>query len=138
MTVVIYDDPAAALVRALRDALAARTEPYAADVRVAASVPTDVSAYRGDRPLVVLVQDAPGRAEHRALNRVPMRGMAWHDTEDDTHDLAQLVHALVLNHSGPTVRSVVSGSSPYVTADPDSGDPLGSFTVTAHVRGRLA
>lgn len=138
MTVVVYGDPVAALVNALRAELATRAEPYVVDVRVAASVPTDVRAYRGDRPLIVLVQNAPGTAEHRANNRVPLRGMAWHDTEDDTHDLTQLVHALVLAHSGATVRSVLAGSSPYVTADPDSGDPLGSFTVTANVRGRLA
>lgn len=135
--VVIYGDAASALASALRVALAGETAPYAQDVRVGTKVPTGDEPYAANTPLVVVTQNAPGTAQLRANTRAPIRVMVWHATDDDAYDLAQLVHALLLTHSGPIVRSVLAGTSPWVTADPDTGEPLGSFTVTANVRGQL-
>lgn len=135
--VVTYGDAPAALAAFLRERLATEAAPYAQNVRVGTKVPKGDKAYTNAGPLVVVAQNAAGTAQARANARVPLRLMVWHATDDDAYDLAQLVHGLVLTHSGPVVRSVLTGTSPWVTPDPDTGEPLASCTVTANVRGQL-
>jgi len=137
MTVVTYGDAASALAAALRVQLADELAPYAAGVRVGTKVPTGNDPYADAGPLVVVSQNAAGTPQERANARVPLRLMVWHSTDDDAYDLAQLVHGLALAHSGPVIRSVLAGTSPWVTPDPDTGEPLASCTVTANVRARL-
>lgn len=133
----VYGDAAAALANYVRDELADRPEPYAAGVTVGTRRPTDHAPKDHPVPLVLIRQDGPGRVMNRANVAATIRAAIWHATEDDAFDLAQLVHAITSNHSGPVVRSVIDGLSPYVDADPDTGEPLASFTVTANVRARL-
>lgn len=133
----VYGDAAAALAHAIRDALADRTEPYATGAVVGTKRPADRSANEYPAPCVLIRQDGPGQVMNRANVAATIRGAIWHVTEDDAFDLAQLVHAIASSHSGPVVRSVIDGLSPYVDADPDTGEPLASFTVTANVRARL-
>ncbi len=135
--VIVYDDGPSELAARLREALAAEGAPYVTGVDVRTKVPTGSDPYATSGPLVVVTQNAPGAARLDALNVVPVRVMVWHSTDDDAFDLATLVHGHLRAHSGDVVRSVLRGTTPWVTADPDSGEPLAQFTVTANVRGRL-
>lgn len=132
----VYGDAQAALAEAVRAALAAESAPWAQDARVGTRVPTGAEPYAKTGPFVVVTQNAPGTAQKRANFKAPIRVLVWHLTDDDAYDLTVYLHAVVLNHSGPTVRSVNASLGPSVTADPDTGEPMGSFSVTANVRGR--
>lgn len=134
---VVFGDAAAELANATRAALAERAEPYVTGVTVGVRIPTDRKPAEHPPPLVVFRQDGPGAVQHTANSRVTMRCSVWHQIDDDAFDLAQLVLAIISNHSGTVIRSVIEPLSPYVTADPDTGEPLASFTMTANLRPRV-
>ena len=100
-------------------------------------IPEDREPYVTDAPLIVVTQDAPGNVRSRVNNRVQLRVLTWHKTKDDAFDLSQLAHALAVVHSGPSIRSVRPLLSPYGTKDPDTREPLASFTVMANVRASV-
>ena len=130
---VVFGDAAAELANMIRAALAGRAEPYASGVVVDVRIPKNRRPAENPPPLVVFRQDGPGAIYQQANSRVTLRGSIWHQTEDDAFDLAQLVHAFVARHSGAVIRAVTNGLSPFVTSDPDTGEPLASFTVTANL-----
>lgn len=134
MSVTVYGDARSALAVWLREQLAGRLEAYARGVTVETRTPERRTV--GSPPLVVLDLE-PGTIQQRANMRSPLRISVWSETEDDVHDLTQLVHGLLLTHSGPIVRSVLPAIAPWVTADPDTGEPLGSCTLTVNTRPRL-
>lgn len=105
-------------------------------VTVGTKVPTGVTPYVDDVPLVVVAQNGNGQPVNRAIARIPLRVMVWHRTDDEAHDLVQLVHVHVCGHYGPVVRTVVEAATPYVATDPDTGEPLASFTAIANVRAQ--
>lgn len=128
--VVIYGDAPAALANAVRAALAARN--IRADVGT--TIPTGRSPVGNSVPLVVVVGDVPPTVGRGGANlRQPVRLLAWAPIRDDALDLVTLVHGIALAHRDTVVRSVSYAVGPYVDADPDTGEPMGSATVTANV-----
>ncbi|MFT4288172.1 hypothetical protein [Nocardioides sp.] len=132
--ITVYGDAPATIAVTLRADLSARPEPYADGVAVGTRTPDDRRPLSGPTPLVVVSQDGPGYVQNRANTRVPIRVSVWHATDDDAYDLAQLVHALVTTYAGPVVRSVLPGVAPTRAADPDTGEPMAWFTVTANLK----
>lgn len=125
-----FPDPRAAVATAVRGLLAGRPEDYADDVVVGTRIPTDRDLEARATPLVVIQQDGPAEILSRVRCRTPIRAMVWHDTDDETWDLAQLVHGLITAHRSSTVRAVSPELPPEAAADPDTGAPMCAFTVS--------
>jgi hypothetical protein len=107
-TTVIFPDVDLLLTQRLRAALAARPEPFAADVTVGTEVP-----------------------------KARVTFQAWGPTaaKQEAADLANLVRALVADMcDGRPVIDVRESSGPVRVYD-DSGQPLVTFTLDITVRG---
>lgn len=113
----------------LRDALAARTEPYAADVLVSNTVPTNRRAR-----MVIVRRDGGLRLDTlRESARLTVR--VWASTERDATDLARLAAALLwAAPTGDPVLNVTQPTGATPVADP-SGQPLRYMTFDVTVRG---
>lgn len=134
---VTFPDAQAAGASALREALASRTEPYAAGVQVGTRVPANRSAETPHLPLLVVVKDTDAPHPSMANARVTLRVTCWHVDADQAHDLAMLAQGLLLVHSGPVIRGVRPGTGPLATVDDASGVDLSWFTVLANIRPRV-
>jgi hypothetical protein len=130
-TTVIFPDVDLLLTQRLRAALAARPEPFAADVTVGTEVPNQ----RDDR--MVIVQRAGGPRVDWVRERARVTFQAWGPTaaKQEAADLANLVRALVADMcDGRPVIDVRESSGPVRVYD-DSGQPLVTFTLDITVRG---
>jgi hypothetical protein len=128
--VIVYPDIELVLTGKYRAALAARSEPYAADVYVSNTVPTT----RRDRMLIVR-RDGGLQGELRDQPRVTL--LVWAISEKDATDLAQLVMALAPSFADgdPIIAVPTSGrSGPFPVAD-ESQQPLRQMSVEFHTRG---
>lgn len=134
---VVFGDAAAELANLTRTLLADRTERYVHGVIVRTRIPEDRRPADLPPPLVVFRQDGPAGVQNSALARCTLRATVWHRYEDDAFDLAQLVRALIAHHSGTVIRSLLDPMAPSATTDPDTGEPLASFTMTANLRPRV-
>jgi hypothetical protein len=128
--VIVSPDAQRATRDVLRTALATR-EP-------GATVSTRVPDFRSDDapslPYVLVRSD--GRFRDARLNlRATVRVSVWHRDEGLTEDLAALCEGLLLAYEGgPAARSFQSVVGPLPAGDPETGDPLSFFTVTARLR----
>lgn len=110
----------------LRTALAARTEPYAASVRV-----SNAKGGTAGRQVVVRRDGGP----QDGLFDVPrLTVRVWAPTEQEAGDLARLCRALLVGSpgSGPVVAAV-SFTGPQGV--PDNAGPQKFFTVDLTMRG---
>lgn len=127
---LIFPDIELVLTGRFRTALAARSEPFAQNVFVSNSVPSQ----RRDRMLIVR-RDGGTQAEMRDRPRVTL--LVWAKTEKDADDLARLVMALAPTfvNGSPIVAAPISGrSGPYSVAD-ESPQFLRQSSVEFHTRG---
>lgn len=131
---VVFADVQAAGATALRVALAARSEPYAAAVEVGTRVPGDRSPDAPHLPYVLVRKDGDNPHPSMANARCTLRVTVWHEDADQAHDLAMLCQGLLLMHSGPVIRGVRPGTGPLPATDPDSGVDLSTLTVLANIR----
>lgn len=131
---VVFADAQAAGADVLRAALAARAEPYAADVLVGTRVPGDRSPDTPHLPYVMVRNDG-SVVQHLANSRTTLRVTVWHSDADQAHDLAQLCQGLLLAYGGgPVIRGCNPLTGPLSALDPDSQTDLSSFTVAAKIR----
>jgi hypothetical protein len=129
MTAIIFDDPQLATRDLLRSLLAGRPEPAAAGVTVSTRLP----APDGPRPYVQVRSE--GRSRDSRLNgSATIRVRVWHRDEGLGEALASLAEALLLDASSDSVRGFTPLVGPLPTEDPDSGEPLSFFTITARLR----
>lgn len=128
---LIFEATPALLAPRIRDALAATPPPGGLDPTVGTIIPTgrDTGART---PLVVITQDGPGSIRTRIHHAAPIRVLAWAPTEDATDDLIQHVHAITTALHDDSIAAVTPLTAPWVDTDPDSGRPMGAFTVTVH------
>lgn len=126
---ILYPDVELLLCDALRDALAARPEPYAADAHVDAEVPNP----RTDFMVIVRNDGGPPLGDVRSLARVGIN--VYGPTKQQANDLARLVAALLpaLRGTGD-ITAVPSVGVPNEVADP-SGQDRFYLTAELHVRG---
>jgi hypothetical protein len=115
LPVVVMPDVEAWATGYLRDALAARTEPYASGVTVSTTVPNPRPAR-----FVTVRRDGGGRVD--LMHEAPRLGVnVWAATEADATDLASLVEGLLLAVravDGIAAVSSLSGPSPVADEQP--------------------
>jgi hypothetical protein len=129
--VILFPDPQLAVRDLLRVLLAERTEPAALDAVVSTKAPPGSD---GTRVLPHIQVRTDGRFRSARLNgRATVRVSVWHRDEGLGESLASLLEGLLLASSSGEIRgfSPVSGSIP--TSDPDTGEPLSFFTITARL-----
>ena len=129
MTAVLFPDARLATRDALIALLSTRAEPEAAGA-VVSTKPVDPV---GVRPYVRVQVDGSSRTPRLDGQQV-VRISIWHRDEGLGFALARLCEALLLGHSTPAVRSFGDRTGPLPTEDPDTGDPLSYFTLTARLR----
>lgn len=105
-----------------------------ASVTVSARVPGTQSLDASSLPLVVVRLDA-AELKYPVLETVTIRVSVWHSSELDALALAQAARAELLSYGGGSkVRAILPGSGPIPTTDPESGDSVAFFTVSAYMR----
>lgn len=125
---IVFPDVELTITGLLRNLLATRTEPYAADVYVGTTVPSP------RRSRMVTVRHDGGTSVDGLLEAAQIGVNVWADTDQDVNDLARLIRALLwAAPNGKPVCRVVDVSGSIAVAD-DSGQPLRylTFEVTLH------
>ncbi|MFC5144293.1 hypothetical protein [Streptomyces aureoversilis] len=135
---VVFPDAQSAAADILRQALAGRSEVFAAAVTVGTLVPGDRSPETPRTPYVLVRKDSDLPHSSMANARATLRITVWHADADQAHDLAQLCQGLLIVHSGPVIRGVRPGTGPLAAVDEASGFDLSTFTVLANVRPATA
>ena len=129
LPVVIFPDVELWATGYLRTALAARSEPYAADVYVSNTVPDP----RRDTMVQVRRDGGPRLDQVREAARLTVN--VWAMKEQDATDLARLVAALMwAAPDGDPVLRVDQATGPTPVADP-SRQPLRFMSFEVLVRG---
>lgn len=130
LPIVIHDDIELWATARLRALLATRTEPYAANVFVSNTTPSQ----RRDR-MVIIRRDGGGRLD--AVREAPRLGInVWAKTEQDANNLGRMVAALLAaSPDGNPVSRVRIMGGPYAVAD-DSNQPLRYLTAEVISKGR--
>lgn len=125
------------LANLLHTLLAEHPQPYTTGITVGTRIPDDRTIDEGT-PLIVVTQSGPGAVRSSVHQVSSQRILAWHRTRDLTDDLIQHVYALagMASGNGTQIRSVLPGTAPWVTTDPDTGTPLGEFTCTVNSIGQ--
>lgn len=118
------------LIRRLLDN---RPESWAQGVTVSTKLPPTSSDEDPGIPRIAVRSD--GRFRDSRLNgRASIRVLVWHRDEGLGEELAVLLEGLLLASSVP---GVIRGFGPLIgpqsTTDPDTGNPLTYFTVTARL-----
>jgi hypothetical protein len=129
---IVFPDAMLAVVETLRDRL--EMIDQGAGVTVGTKIPFDRSLDKSNLPYVMVRLD--GSALSRQVDEVAtVRIAIWHTTEAQGLALAQACRALLLSYEGGAKIRVINpltGAIP--SSDPESGDPLSSFTVAVHLR----
>lgn len=127
--VVVFPDAQLWAVEFLRAALDTREEPYAVGVIVGTVLP-----YDGAVPYVS-VRQYGSSVDRFADGMAFLRVTAWHSSEARSLALGQLLHGLLVAAPGDaSVRFVSSETGPFPATDPDSSNPISSFTVSVRLR----
>lgn len=127
---VLFPDVERLICAVLRDALAGRSEPYAADVYVGTTVPNP-------RPTrMITVRHDGGARLDAALETAQLGINVYAMTETDVNDLTRLTRALLW--AAPNGRPItrVDDISGPVAVPNESGQFLRYLTVEATLRGQ--
>lgn len=134
MTLYAPPDALLATVSIIRSTLAARSETYALGATVGTRAPDE--SVKPSAPFVLVAIDgAASRDRHSTDERATVRVSVWHLTDFDALALARLVFALLNAHPGDaSVRFFAPLSGPIPASDPETGQPLSTFTTEARLR----
>ena len=127
-----FPDPRLAVRDLVRELLAGRTEPSALGAVVSTKTASPDDAKR-TLPHVHVRSDGSYR-DSRLNGRATVRVVVWHRDEGLAQDLALLLEALLLATTSNRVRGFSSVTGPLPTSDPDTGEPISYFTLTARLR----
>lgn len=132
---VVFPDPMLAVVNILRTRLASLPSSAAATgATVGTRVPVDKTLDKTYLPFILVRLDG-STLNHRVDEEATIRVSVWHDSEAKGIALAQACRAILLSYEGGSeirVATPLTGVIP--TSDPESGDPLSSFTVAVRLR----
>lgn len=115
----------------LKARLAGRTEPSVLGVTVSTRPVPEGDAV--PRPYV-RVRSFGSSRDSRLNGQSTVRVSVWHRDEGLALDLALIAEALLLEAGSDKVRGFTSDAGPLPTEDPDTGEPLSFFTLTARLR----
>jgi hypothetical protein len=131
---VVFPDAQLAVVQLLRTKLAARTDSVATGAVVGTMMPDGKEPSPRSAPYIMVRLDGTS-TRYPVDETADMRVAVWHSSEAKSLALAQLCRALLLAHAGSEQIRVVSPlTGPIPASDPESGDPLSSFTVAVRLR----
>lgn len=131
---IVFPDAMLATVTVLRTRLATLSQTYAAGVTVGTKVPADKSLNKTHLPYILVRLDG-STLRQQVDEEATVRISVWHTTEAKGLALAQACRALLLSYGGGTdIRVITPLTGPIPTSDPESGDPLSSFTVAVRLR----
>jgi hypothetical protein len=131
---VVFPDAQLAIVELLRAELADRTESFAGNAVVGTIMPNGDDPNPKSAPYIMVRLDGTS-TRYPVDETADIRVAVWHSSEAKSLALAQLCRALLLAHAGSqTIRVVTPLTGPIPASDPESGDPLSSFTVAARLR----
>lgn len=122
--IVRFPDPMLATLDVLRPALPA--------IRFGTVTPEEMP----EPPLpYVMVRLDGSFISDLVVKTATIRISVWHRTEAECLDLAGTVEAVLLGYpGGEAVRSIGPLTGAFPTTDPDTGNPLSSFTVAVRLR----
>lgn len=127
-----FSDPRVAVRDLARELLAGRAESSARGAVVSTKTASPDDAKRV-LPHVHVRSDGSFR-DARLNGRATVRVVVWHRDEGLAQDLALLLEALLLATTSDRVRGFSSVTGPLPTSDPDTGEPISYFTLTARLR----
>lgn len=130
---IVFPDGQRAVRDLLRSLLAGRSETEAQGATVGTRIPSWRSDDAPALPYVAVRLDGTFR-DSRLNGRASVRVVVWHRDEGLGVALASLAEGLLLSGHGFGVRNVGPLTGPIATSDPETGDPMTSFTVTARLR----
>jgi len=129
---IVFPDAMLAVVETLRDRLEMIDE--GAQVTVGTKVPFDRSLDKSNLPYVLVRLDG-STLSRQVDEEATVRVSVWHSTEAKGLALAQACRALLLSYEGGAkIRVITPLTGAIPTSDPESGDPLSSFTVAVRLR----
>lgn len=131
--IITFPDAQLATRDLLRALLSGRSEPFVAGVTVSTKVRGDKSDDLPALPYIAVRTDGNVR-DSRLNGRANVRVSVWHKDEGLGLQLAGLCEALLLGSGSVAIRGFSPVTSPIPTSDPDTGDPLTFFSVTARLR----
>lgn len=132
MTAISFPDAQLATRNLLRGILAARSEPAALGATVSTKEPP--GADEGRTLPWIQVRADPSYRNARLNGRAPVRFRIWHRDEGLGLSLGALCEALLLDATSAEIRNFSPLTGPAPTEDPDTGEPLTYFTLTARPR----
>ena len=129
---IIFPDAMLAVVETLRDRL--EMIDQGTGVTVGTKIPFDRSLDKSNLPYVLVRLD--GSTLSRQVDEAAtVRVSVWHSTEAKGLALAQACRALLLSYEGGAkIRVITPLTGAIPSSDPESGDPLSSFTVAVRLR----
>lgn len=131
---IIFPDAQLAIVTLLREQLATLDFTYVDGFTVGTKVPGDKSLDDSHLPYILVRLDG-ALTSKRVDEDATIRISVWHKTEAQGLALAQACRALLTSYEGgSTIRVITSLTGPVPTSDPESGDPLSTFTVAVRLR----
>ena len=131
---IIFPDAMLAVVEVLRDRLETVDQSYVEGFTVGTKVPADRSLDTATLPYILVRLDGSTLTQ-QANEEATIRVSVWHSTEAKGIALAQACRALLLSYGGGTkIRVIKPLTGTLPTSDPESGDPLSSFTVAVSLR----
>lgn len=131
---IIFPDPMLAAVELLRDSFQSINLDYAQGVTIGTRVPEDKALDKSYLPYVLVRLDGSTLIQ-QVHEQATIRISVWHSTEAKGIALAQVCRALLLSFEGGTkIRVVKPLTGPIPSSDPESGEPLSTFTVALTMR----
>lgn len=132
MALLVYRDAEYEVLTYLRDALAGRSEPYAAGVALGNRKANPFT------PPFVAVRRSGGVSDGIVLDRPRIDVQVWHVDDGQAQDLAQLCRALLLRMTGTGgVIRARDFAGPTPIPDPETASPRYLFTVELAMRGQV-
>lgn len=131
---VVFPDPQLAVVELLRTKLSARAETFATGATVGTVTPDGEARTLTSAPYVMVRLDATA-SRYPVDETATIRVSVWHSSEAKSLALGQLCRALLLSYEGgEKIRVATPLTGPIPAGDPESGDPLSTFTVAIRLR----
>lgn len=131
---IIFPDAQLAVVTLLRTLLTPLSQNYTLGFTVGTKVPDNRSIDKSYLPYILVRLDG-SLTNHRVDEDATIRISVWHKTEAQGLALAQACRALLTSYEGGSqIRVITPLTGPVPTSDPESGDPLSSFTVSVRLK----
>lgn len=131
---IIFPDAMLAVIEALKLKLDLVSNEYVTNYTIGTRVPGDKSLDKSTLPYILVRLD--GSTLSRVVDETAtVRVAVWHISESKGLALAGVLRALLLSYEGDSkIRAIQSLTGIIPSSDPESGDPLSSFTVAVHLR----